>query len=262
VIELDALVRAQAGIFALETVRITGVVIAAPLAWQPAPLRVKSGLVLLLAFAAHAEGTSALADHSVEHLAFSVGSEFMLGLGIGFVVRLFVAIAEMAADHIAPMMGIGAAQLFDPQTKSMQNVLSTVLRNFAVLLALIAGLHRIVLAGVLASFRAVPVGTLTNPALETPVILAMTAEAMATGVRIAFPFIAVLFMAQVALAFISRAAPAMQIFSIGFAVTLAVGALLLVLVLPDMGYELLAEVARSGGEIETLLTSVQAHAVP
>jgi len=262
VIDLDALVRAQAGIFALETVRIAGVVIAAPLAWQPAPVRVKSGLVLLLAFAVHAEGAGGLANHSLEHLAFSVGSEFMLGLGIGFVVRLFVATAEMAADHIAPMMGIGAAQLFDPQTKSMQNVLSSVLRNFAVLLALIAGLHRIVLAGVLASFRAVPVGTMTNPALETPVILAMTAEAMATGVRIAFPFIAVLFMAQIALAFISRAAPAMQIFSIGFAVTLAVGALLLVLVLPDMGYELLGEVARSGGKIETLLTAVQAHAVP
>jgi len=93
-----------------------------------------------------------------EQMAFSVGSEFMLGLGIGFVVRLFVAIAEVAADQIAPMMGIGAAQLFDPQTKSMQNVLSTVLRNFAVLLGLIAGLHRIVIGGVLASFKAVPVG--------------------------------------------------------------------------------------------------------
>ncbi|HEY3253619.1 MAG TPA: flagellar biosynthetic protein FliR, partial [Polyangiaceae bacterium] len=209
-IDLDSLVRAQAGTFALETVRISGVVIAAPLAWQSAPLRVRSALVLLLAFAAHAEGAGGLGEHSIEQMAFSVGSEFMLGLGIGFVVRLFVAVAEMAADHIAPMMGIGAAQLFDPQTKSMQNVLSTVLRNFAVLLGLIAGIHRVVLAGVLASFRAVPVGSLTNPALETPVVLAMTSEALATGVRIAIPFIAVLFMAQIALAFISRAAPAMQ----------------------------------------------------
>jgi len=259
VIDLDSLVRAQAGVFALETVRIAGVVIAAPLAWQSAPLRVKGGLVLLLAFAAHAEGAAGLGEHSIERMAFSAGSEFMLGLGIGFVARLFVAVAEMAADHIAPMMGIGAAQLFDPQTKSMQNVLSTVLRNFAVLLGLIAGIHRVVLGGVLASFRAVPVGSMTNPALETPVILAMTSEALATGVRIAIPFIAILFMAQIALAFISRAAPAMQIFSIGFAVTMATGALVMVLVLPDLGYELLTEVSRSGGKVETLLTAVQAR---
>jgi flagellar biosynthetic protein FliR len=114
-----------------------------------------------------------------------------------------------------------------------------------------------VLAGVLASFRAVPVGTLSNPALETPVVLAMTSEALASGVRIAIPFIAILFMAQIALAFISRAAPAMQIFSIGFAVTMATGALVMILVLPDLGYELLGEVSQSGGKIETLLTAVQ-----
>lgn len=255
-IDLDSLVRAHAGTFALETVRVAGVVIAAPLAWQSAPLRVRGVLVLLVAFAAHAEGPGGFSDQSIEQLSFGVGGEFMLGLGIGFVARLFVAVAEMAADYIAPMMGIGAAQLFDPQTKSMQNVLSSLLRNFAVLLGLLAGIHRVVLAGVLASFRALPVGSLTNPALETPVVLAMTTDALTTGVRIAIPFIAILFMSQVALAFISRAAPAMQIFSIGFAVTMATGALVMVLVLPDMGYQLLGEVSRSGAKIETLLATV------
>ncbi|HEY1536049.1 MAG TPA: flagellar biosynthetic protein FliR, partial [Polyangiaceae bacterium] len=193
----------------------------------------------------------------MEQMAFSAGSEFMLGLGIGFVVRLFVSVAEMAGDHIAPMMGIGAAQLFDPQTKNMQNVLVTFLRNFAVLLGLIAGIHRVVLGGLLASFKVVPVGSLSNSALETPVILAMTTEALASGVRVAIPFIAILFITQVALAFISRAAPAMQIFSIGFAVTMATGGLVMVLVLPDLGFELLGEVSRTGGKIETLLSAVQ-----
>jgi flagellar biosynthetic protein FliR len=257
VISLDALVRAEAGTFALETIRITGMVIAAPLAWQSAPVRVRGGLVLLLAFAAHAEVGAGLTSPPFEQMAFSVGSEFMLGLGIGFVVRLFVAIAEIAADLIAPMMGIGAAQLFDPQTRSMQNVLSTLLRNLAVMLGLIAGVHRLVIGGVLASFKVVPVGSFANPALETPVILAMTTDALATGVRVAIPFIAILFMTQVALAFISRAAPAMQIFSIGFAVTMATGGLIMVLVMPDLGFELLAEVGKSGGKIETLLSAVQ-----
>ena len=256
-IDLDSLLRAEAGTFALETVRCAGVIIAAPLAWLSAPLRVRGGLVLLLAFAAHAQSGSSLSPPPMEQMAFSAGSEFMLGLGIGFVVRLFVSVAEMAGDHIAPMMGIGAAQLFDPQTKNMQNVLVTFLRNFAVLLGLIAGIHRVVLGGLLASFKIVPVGTLSNSALETPVILAMTTEALASGVRVAIPFIAILFMTQVALAFISRAAPAMQIFSIGFAVTMATGGLVMVLVLPDLGFELLGEVSRTGGKIETLLTAVQ-----
>jgi flagellar biosynthesis protein FliR len=49
----------------------------------------------------------------------------------------------------------------------------------------------------------------------------------------------------------------MQIFSVGFAVTMATGALVMVLVLPDLGYELLGEVSRSGAKIETLLTAVR-----
>ncbi len=256
-IDLDSLLRAEAGTFALETVRIAGVVIGAPLAWQAAPVRVRGGLVLLLAFAAHAQMGVTPAPRPWEQMAFGAGTEFMLGLGIGFVVRLYVSIAEMAADHIAPMMGIGAAQLFDPQTKNMENVTVMLLRNFGILLALIAGLHRVLLSGLLASFKAVPVGSFTNPALETPVILAMTTDALASGVRVAIPFIAILFMAQIALAFISRAAPAMQIFSVGFAVTMATGGLVMVLVLPDLGFELLGEVSRSGNKIETLLTTVQ-----
>lgn len=255
---LETLLRAEAGIFLLETVRIAGVVIAAPLAWAQAPNKVKGGLVILLALAAHTEvGGAGFRTPPMEQLAFNVGGEFMLGMAIGFVVRLFVSVAEMAAEHIAPMMGIGAAQLFDPQTKQMQNVLATFFRNFAILLALIAGLHRVVLSGLLASFKAIPVGSLTNPALTAPVVLAMTTDALASGVRIALPFIGVLFMCQVALAFISRAAPAMQIFSVGFAVTMAVGALVMVLALPDVGYELLAEVVRSGNKIETLLVAAQ-----
>jgi len=85
----------------------------------------------------------------------------------------------------------------------------------------------------------------------------MTSDALATGVRVAIPMIAILFMTQVALAFISRAAPAMQIFSIGFAVTMATGGLVMILVLPDLGFELLAEVTKSGDKIETLLTAAQ-----
>jgi flagellar biosynthetic protein FliR len=254
---LDELLRAEGATFALEMVRITGMVVAAPLAWAPAPMRVRGALVVLLALAAHGASPLAPAQQGLDALCFAAGSEFVLGLGIGFVVRLVVATAEIAAEIIAPMMGIGIAQIFDPQTRNMQNVLGTILRNFATLLALIAGLHRIAVSAVLQSFRIVPVGSLTNPALAVPSILAMSADALASGVRIAIPMIAVLFTVHVALAFIARAAPAMQIFSVGFAVTLAAGGLVLILVLPDLGYGFLSEVSRAGYKIEDLVSVAQ-----
>ncbi len=253
---LDTLLRTEGATLALEMVRITGMVIAAPLAWTPAPMRVRGGLVVLLALAAHGVSPT-LAQKPLEDMCFATGTEFLLGLGIGFVVRLVIATAEIAAELIAPMMGIGIAQIFDPQTRNMQNVLGTMLRNFATLLALIAGLHRIAIAAVLHSFRVVPVGSLGNPALAVPSILAMSADALANGVRIAVPLIAVLFTAHIALAFIARAAPAMQIFSVGFAVTLATGGLVLILVMPDFGYGFLSEVSRAGYKIEDLVLVAQ-----
>ncbi len=256
---LDLLLRAEGATLALEMVRITGMVIAAPLAWAPAPIRVRGSLVVLLALAAHGASAGAAAQ-PLENLCFAVGSEFVLGLGIGFVVRLVVATAEIASEVIAPMMGLAIAQQFDPQTRNMQNVLAGVLRNFATLLALIAGLQRVVVGAVLQSFRIVPVGSLANPGLAVPSILAMTAEALATGVRLAIPLIAVLLTIHIALAFVARAAPAMQIFSVGFAVTLGAGGLVLILVLPDLGYGFLSEVSRAGLKIEDLLSVAQASA--
>jgi flagellar biosynthesis protein FliR len=66
-----------------------------------------------------------------------------------------------------------------------------------------------------------------------------------------------LLVTQVALAFVSRAAPAMQVFSIGFAVTLAVGALVLMAILPDLSYDVAAEMSRAGERIEALVLAVK-----
>ncbi len=74
--------------------------------------------------------------------------------------------------------------------------------------------------------------------------------------RWAIPVVAVLFMTQMALGFVSRAAPAMQIFSVGFAVTLVVGGAAIVIALPDIGREVIAELGRVGPRLEGVLLAV------
>ena len=240
--------------FLLEGVRILGVLLIAPLSWSVAPARVRAGLVIVLAVVAHGQtpADSAVLD-SLAALALALGGEFVLGLAIGFVVRLSIAVAEIAAEGVAPLIGLGIAQVFDPAISGSQNVLAKLFRNFAILLAVVAGVHRVVLGALLQSFRILPPGTPSSVHLTVPSILQLSADALASGVRIAVPLIAILFMTQVALAFISRAAPAMQIFSIGFAVTLLVGMSVLILASPDMGHQVLVDLSHVGRRIETLL---------
>jgi flagellar biosynthetic protein FliR len=87
----------------------------------------------------------------------------------------------------------------------------------------------------------------------------MSSLALATGVRLALPVVAVLFMVQIALGFISRAAPSMQIFSIGFAALLITGGVVLVMALPDIGRELIADFSHVGDRIETVVSDVSRH---
>jgi len=257
---LDVLIRNEAALVVLEAIRISGMIVVAPLGWTQAPARVKAALVVLLTLAAHGEfGQIPVSEGPLEGLALCAGSEFVLGVAIGFVPRLIMAAVEIAGEQIAPMMGLGVAQMFDPSAHGTQNVVTSLLRNLAMLLGVLVGLHRVVIGAVIGSFRAVPAGAIQSTRNLTELMLAMTNDAVGTGVKLAIPLVAVLLVTQVALAFVSRAAPAMQVFSIGFAVTTGVGAVLLISTLPDFGYDVAAEMSRAGERIEALVLSVGGH---
>jgi flagellar biosynthesis protein FliR len=255
---LEALVegRILALVFALA--RISGLIIIAPLPWSVAPLRIRAVIAMLLAFVA-ATGPAAL-DSGFEPrpllVALGVGSELAIGACMGMTIRLVIASAEIAADFAAPQLGLGIAALFDPHTRVSETPIGAFMRHFALLLAVIAGLHRQILAAWFQSFGIVRPGTLVSPSAAAEVMLGATVQSIEAGVRIAVPVVAVLFLVQVALAFVARAAPALQIFSVGFAVTLGVGLLVIVLCLPDTGRLLLAEMSRVETRVEVLLGSL------
>ena len=257
---LEGLLRTEAVAFVLETTRITGVLIVAPLPWSDVPARARVAVALALGVVAHGwSGAPLEAMSSLPSLVLAGASEFAVGAAIGFVVRLAIAVAEIAASSLAPLIGFGVAQVFDPQTNSTQTVLTRLFRLFAILLAVISGMHHVLIGSLLASFRVLPAGSMANPALAAPALLSMSAEALTTGVRLAIPILAVLFMTQIALGFISRAAPAMQIFSVGFAITLTVGTTVLIVAAPDMAREILAEFSHVGTRIESVLIAMGAR---
>lgn len=231
----EAFLMQQSGAFLLETARLTGLVLAAPIGFQHLPVRIRGLFVLLVGLVVH-DPTRAvdLRESSLLLLAAGLGSELCIGLALGFVGRLTIGIVEIAADSIAPVMGLSAAQMFDPSMGGQSTVLTKLARMIALSVALGLGLHRLFVAAVCGSFRSIPAGSLVYPGAIAEDLLALTTEMLSAGLRLALPFLAILFVAQVALAFVARAAPAMQLFSIGFAVTLGVGGMLWILFAPDL----------------------------
>jgi flagellar biosynthetic protein FliR len=161
--------------------------------------------------------------------------------------------AEVAAEATAPMLGLGVAQLFDSASRTNQNILTSILRNLCILIALAIGVHRLLLEAVLSSFRFVPAGSARVPAAGFGTLWELSGQVLLVGARIALPMIAILFIVQITLAFVSRAAPQLQIFSVGFAVATAAGLTTLVLVLPDISRGFIVEYSKVTAHLERLL---------
>jgi flagellar biosynthesis protein FliR len=246
----------EGAVFGLEAARISGVIIAAPLAWSVAPDKAKVGLVLVLAIAIHGVVPAAVRGDDVFATIDAVPAELLVGLAIGLVVRFSLASVQIAADAISPMLGLGVASLFDPHAQVTETALAQILRYMALLLATVLGLHRVAIGAVLASFTLLPAGAVVHPAAVTQAVVDASTAALSCGLQLAIPLVAVLLVIQIALAFVSRAAPAMQIFSVGFAFALIAGSITLTIALPDMAAAIVDETSRVGPRIENVVASL------
>ncbi len=246
---------AELATLALETARTAGVLIGAPLIWTSAPIRVRTALSVFMALLVHGLSKAPAMD-SVENVIFAVPFEFIVGFAMGFVARLSLVSAQIAGEIMSPIMGLSIASLFDPHAEVSETGITRLVRNLSLLIAMAFGLHRVVLGSVIASFRVLPVGSVHNPALATRTLVELSVLSIAHGLRLALPVLAVLFVANVALAFISRAAPSMQIFSIGFGITLSAGAATMTMALPDIALSMLADMQEVGPRIERVIIAI------
>lgn len=249
---LETWLRSESALFVLECGRIAGLVIAAPLAWLNAPLRIRGALVLLLAFVIH--GTSPLQKlpSSFLEVGWVFVAEFMLGVAMGLVVRFVLAMAEVAAEIMAPMLGLSVAHVFDATSHSTQNIMTTLMRHVSVLVALAIGVHRALLEALLGGFKAIPVGGVSAPANSLKLMVELSSNVLNVGVRLALPLLAVLFIVQITLAFVSRAAPQLQVFSVGFAIATTVGLTTLILIFPDITRGFIVEYSQVSSQLERL----------
>lgn len=244
----------------LEASRLGGVIAISPIPWSNSPQKVRVGLILFLLGVVHdPENTAAGAVASAGWAANHIGTELIVGASIGMVLRLSIAAAEIAGNAIATPMGFGAAQIFDPTTGSTDSALTRVFRTMALLLAVSVGMHRVMLAVLVSSFQVLPVGTASHLEATFPLFLEFSSHILEVGVQLALPLLSVLLMANVALGFVARAAPTMQIFNVGFAVLLATGGAVLIVSLPEIGHEMVAEMGRNAQYFERLLAELGAR---
>ncbi len=188
------------------------------------PLRAKIGLAFLIAFAAQASmPPQPLIDINGPEALGAVVQQVGIGLAIGFTVRLVFAAFELAGQVVGFQMGLGFAAFFDPASSAQSSAMGRFYTNMAALLFLALNGHLMVIMAVVHSFAAFPVDQNFLQALASMKLQTLGAELFASAFWIALPVVAMLMFANLALGIVSRVAPQMNIYAVGFPVTLGVG---------------------------------------
>ncbi len=199
------------------------------------PTRVRIGLAAFVALAAQAslpEPPTVALDSPAAFIL--VLQQMVVGLALGFSVRLVFAAVEFAGEIIGLQMGLNFAGFFDPATASTGTATARFFGTTIAWLFIVGGGHLLVIAVLVQSFQAFPVGPEPLALLRVAQPQRWGAEIFSMGLWIALPLVAMLLMVNLVLGVISRVASQINVFSVGFPITLGTGLLGLLLTLPAL----------------------------
>jgi flagellar biosynthetic protein FliR len=216
----------------LVVVRVTAfLVIAPPFSYNAFPLRIKGMLALGLGLAMTALVSD---DHQVSGTGEFIGSvllEVVTGAALGFLVYVVFAAVQSAGSLIDLFGGFSMAQAFDPQSMVNGAQFTRLFQMTALALLFASDGYQVIIGGLARSFEAIPLGgglDLTHPAQA---MAGAVTQMFLAAVQIAGPLLVILFLADAGLGLLTRVAPALNAFALGFPLkimlTLSLGGLLL-----------------------------------
>jgi flagellar biosynthetic protein FliR len=159
--------------------------------------------------------------------------QVVIGVMMGLILQIVFAAVSAAGEFISLSMGLGFAMMVDPNSGVQTPVISQFLVVLATLVFVSIGGHLILLELLLDSFRLWPIG---EPQLEMAMVwdlLQWSALLFTGAAMIALPAMVVLLLANSAMGVVSRAAPSLNVFAVGFPLTLLMGIGVLIVLLPS-----------------------------
>jgi flagellar biosynthetic protein FliR len=214
-------------------VRILAMISSSPvLGNKQVPARVKIGLSVLLAIiiAPTIPSIPQVALGSPQGLLIII-QQIIIGVAMGFTMRLIFTAVEMAGEFAGLQMGLGFASFYDPVNASFTPVIAQWLGVIATLAFLALNGHLLLISALAESFQTLPIGSMM-PIKSFFDVAAWGGSIFAYALQITLPILAALLITNLALGILTRAAPQLNLFAVGFPITLAIGFFVLILSMP------------------------------
>jgi len=157
--------------------------------------------------------------------------QILIGVSMGFSMRLVFAAFEMAGDLLGLQMGLAFAQFIDPARGGQTPLIGSFLGVLASLVFLVIDGHLLVIAAVVQSFELIPISA--DLSVVNPQNIAMAGSIMfMLALQISLPVLAAVLISNIVLGILARAAPQLNVMSIGFSITIGAGLWVLWVSLP------------------------------
>lgn len=213
----------------LASVRATGVMVVSPVfSSKVVPSMIRLMMALFVAMlAVWTRKVPGNLPANIGDLVVAMAQEAMIGLLMGWVVRLTMNSVEVASQIISSELGMSMGQQIDPMSDTSESAVGQLLTSFAAMAFFISEAHQAVLASFLRSFDVAPLAMLRGNVSAPELLVVATGKIFHIGMQIAAPLIAINFVISFTFSILGKVAPSVSVFSESFAVRIVVGLTLL-----------------------------------
>ena len=217
-------------------VRISAMMMLAPIFGATTmPVRIRIALAVLITAAVYPVLPSVPVVEPVSYQGIAIlAQQVVIGAALGFMLQMAFQLLVIAGEAIAMSMGLGFARMVDPQNGVSVPVVAQYFIIIATLLFLALNGHLMLLQLVIHSFEVVPIADSGLMREGLWMVVAWGSQMFIGAILVAVPAVTALLMINIAMGVITRAAPQLNIFAVGFPLMLLVGFILVGLTLPSI----------------------------
>jgi len=205
-----------------------------PFGGRMVPAMVKVGVSLALALpltppAVEAAGT---VPTTIGPIVWAVIQQVIIGGALGLASLSLLAAIQSAGSLIDLFGGFSVAQAYDPMLMQQSTAMARVYQMLAAVLMLVTGAYLVLMQGFAATFEVLPIDGTLNLAATASTLTESLTKLFLSALQIAGPLIGISFLADVALGLMTRVAPALNAFSLGFPIKIGLTLILIALAVP------------------------------
>ena len=210
----------------------------------PAKIRVIASLLITLVVVPVLPDIPDIAVFSYQGFLVTV-QQLVIGLSTGFVLQMVFAVMVVGGQSIAYSMGLGFASMVDPATGVQVPVIAQVFVVSSSLMFLAVNGHLLLIEMLATSFTTLPIGIVGFDLSDIWSIVIWSSQMFSGGLLLAIPVMASLLFVNISFGVAARAAPQLQIFGVGFPITIMLGMVLVWISLAN-ALEVFADVLTDG----------------